>query len=143
MPKIGKEKKKYDDQAKATSIFRHSDQLHVTTNGSEGHDIWGMEDFQFTLGDCSRCTRSFEKGPTAFIANKDGPIRALRSWVGANSGMLTQRDLIMYEQRTEETTFLRLHTMPSLLMYINFNVSTIVISRAKPISSVSKAQCSG
>ena len=99
-----------------------------------------MEEFQFLPYYCGRSMKTFTKGPTAFIANKDGPVRALRSWVGANSGMLTQRDLVMYEQRTDETTFFRVHTVPSMLMYINFNVSTIVLVSPEPISSVSKGQ---
>ena len=59
-------------------IQRHSDELRITTKGSDGQNIWGMEEFQFILGDCSRCTRSFERGPSAFIANINGPIRAIR-----------------------------------------------------------------
>lgn len=83
-----------------------------------------MEDFQFVLNDCSRCTRSFIKGPTAFIANIDGPIRAVRSWVGANSGVITQRTTIMYEQREDQTTFVRVHTVPGMFDYINFKVNS-------------------
>ena len=30
---------------------------------------------------------------------QSGPLRAIRSWVGANSGTLTQRDSLMYEAR--------------------------------------------
>ncbi len=56
----------------------HSDALHITTSGSDGQNIWAMEDFQFVLSDCSRCTRSFIQGPTAFVANIDGPVRAIR-----------------------------------------------------------------
>lgn len=101
-----------------------------------------MEDFQFLLGDCSRCTKSFVHGQTAFIANIDGPVRAiryhfqnrndiiaserlpLRSWVGANSGAITQRETKMYEQREDQTTFVRVHTIPGMFDYINFQVGS-------------------
>ena len=58
--------------------FRHSDKVKIFTGDSNGQDFWGMEDFQFVLNDCSRSTKSFERGPTAFIANINGPIRAIR-----------------------------------------------------------------
>ena len=58
--------------------FRHSDQVKIFAGDSNGQDFWGMEDFQFVLNDCSRSTKSFERGPTAFIANINGPIRAIR-----------------------------------------------------------------
>ena len=43
-----------------------------------------MEEFQFTPYYCGRSIKTFTEGPTAFIANIDGPVRAIRSWVGAN-----------------------------------------------------------
>ena len=45
-----------------------------------------------------------------------------RSWVGANSGVITQRETIMYEQREDQTTFVRVHTVPGMFDYINFKV---------------------
>ena len=47
-----------------------------------------------------------------------------RSWVGANSGVITQRETIMYEQREDQTTFVRVHTVPGMFDYINFKVSS-------------------
>ena len=58
--------------------FRHSDQVKIFAGDANGQDFWGMEDFQFVLNDCSRNTQSFERGPTAFIANLNGPIRTIR-----------------------------------------------------------------
>ena len=37
-----------------------------------------MEEFQFDLGSCGRCTKTFIQGPTAFVANIKGPVRAIR-----------------------------------------------------------------
>lgn len=45
------------------------------------------------------------------IANKDGPVRAIRSVVGANSGAVTQRDWILYEGRIDVVTHLRVHAI--------------------------------
>ena len=93
-------------------------------NGSTGLNMWGVEDFQFTLGDCSRCAASFVQGKTAFIANIDGPLRAIRSWFGANSGTITQRQIKLYEQMESKTTFLRVHPIPGIFDYINFQEGT-------------------
>ena len=93
-------------------------------NGSTGSNMWGVEDFQFTLSDCSRCAASFVNGKTAFIANIDGPLRAIRSWFGANSGAITQRQIKMYEQTETKTTFLRVHPIPGIFDYINFEEGT-------------------
>ena len=59
-------------------LCRHSDKVHITTGNSNGKDIWGMEEFQFDLGSCGRCTKTFIQGPTAFVANIKGPVRAIR-----------------------------------------------------------------
>ena len=59
-------------------IFRHSDKLHIFAGNSNEEDIWGMEEFQFILGNCGRCTKTFIRGPTAFVANINGPVRAIR-----------------------------------------------------------------
>ena len=59
-------------------IYRHSDKVHITTGNSNGKDFWGMEEFQFLLDNCGRCTKTFIRGPSAFIANIDGPVRAIR-----------------------------------------------------------------
>ena len=102
---------------------RYSDKAHITTGNSDGKNIWGVEEFQFQPFYCGRSIKTFTQGPTAFIANKNGPVRGIRSLVGANSGMLTQRDEIMYEQKQEQTTFWRVHSIPGAFLYNNFNVS--------------------
>jgi hypothetical protein len=66
---------------------------------SSGENILLLQDFQFKPSNCGRHVGTFRKSRTAFIANKSGPLRAVRSWVGANSGTLTQRDSLMYEAR--------------------------------------------
>jgi len=78
------------------------------------------QDFQFTTNNCGRCVSSFTHGATGFIANKEGPVRAIRSWVGANSGAITQRETIMYEQREDVRTFLRVHPIPGIMDYVTY-----------------------
>ena len=102
--------------------FRWTDQLSIFVDDSSGMNMWGMEDFQFNLGSCERSAATFIQSKTAFIANIDGPLRAIRSWLGANSGAITQRQIKFYEQMEVKTTFLRVHSIPGVFDYINFEV---------------------
>jgi hypothetical protein len=97
--------------------------LRILTGGANGEDFLNTQDFQFLMRDCTRCQQSFVRGTTAFIANKEGPVRALRSWVGANSGTITQRELHMYEQREDQVTYLRVHSIPGLFDYLVYKAS--------------------
>ena len=55
--------------------------------------------------------------------------------MGANSGVITQRETKMYEQREDQETFLRVHSIPGIMDYINFEVSQKMkcISRKKKL----------
>ena len=55
--------------------------------------------------------------------------------MGANSGVITQRETKMYEQREDQETYLRVHSIPGIMDYINFEVSLKMkwISRRKKI----------
>ena len=63
---------------------------------------------------------TFKYGGTGFIVNKAGPVRAIRSWVGANSGTITQRESVMYEQREDLRTYLRVHSIPGIMDYVTY-----------------------
>ena len=58
---------------------------------------------------CGRNELTFSRGGGGFIANIDGPVRAIRSFIGANSGTFTQREYVFYEGLFENRTFLRVH----------------------------------
>ncbi len=96
----------------------YSDDLRIFVGDSTGEDILSIQDFQFSLSNCNRCTKSFMDGRTAFIANTAGPVRAIRSWVGANSGAVTQREHILYERRDDQVTFVRVHPIPGIMEYV-------------------------
>ena len=78
------------------------------------------QDFQFGAETCGRCVCTFRLGHTGFIANKAGPVRAIRMWLGANSGAITQRETIMYEQKEDVRTFLRVHPVPGIMDYLTY-----------------------
>jgi hypothetical protein len=48
-------------------------------------------------------------------------VRAIRSYLGANSGPLTQRDHIFYAQREDITTYLRVHLIPGVMDFFDYS----------------------
>jgi hypothetical protein len=94
-----------------------SDRWFFDTLELGGVDI--LDGFKFTFGpqSCGRSEATFNDAEGAFVANLDGPVRAIRSYVGANSGPLTQRTHIFYADRHELITDLRVHPVPGPLTY--------------------------
>lgn len=71
----------------------------VLAAGASQVDVLDGHKNQFFLDDCGRSNQTFLEEEGAFVANIDGPVRAIRSYVGANSGPLTQRTHVMYRDR--------------------------------------------
>jgi hypothetical protein len=97
-----------------------NDALRITTAGASGVDILDRAKAQFAPGNCGRSENTFNDAEGAFIANRNGPVRAIRSYIGANSGPLTQREHIFYEQREDIRTYLRVHAIPGVLDYFDY-----------------------
>ena len=84
------------------------DGLQLRAGGATGADILDGDKAQVAYG-CVRSELTFSRGGGGFIANIDGPVRAIRSYIGANSGTFTQRDQIYYQRSEVDTTYLRVH----------------------------------
>src|SRR5438105_4137639 len=103
------------------------DQMNISVGGATNVDILDRHKALFAPGSCGRSEDTFDgyvnTAPIegAFVANKSGPVRAIRSYVGANSGPLTQRDQIFYAQRQEIHTDLRVHAIPSIMDFIDYS----------------------
>ncbi len=98
-----------------------SDALTITVGGSTGVDILDRHKDLFFPGYCGRSEDTFVDGEGAFIVNKSGPVRAIRSYVGANSGPLTERNHIFYAQREDIRTDLRVHAIPSIIDFFDYS----------------------
>ena len=98
-----------------------SDQLSVTVGGSTGVDVLDRRKALFAPGQCVRSEDTFNDAEGAFIVNKDGPVRALRAYVGANSGPYTQRTHRFYQGREDVVTDLRVHTIPSVMDFFDYS----------------------
>jgi hypothetical protein len=97
------------------------DALKITAPGASGADILDRHKDLFAPGNCGRSEDTFDAAEGAFIANKSGPVRAIRSYVGANSGPLTERQHIFYAQREDISTFLRVHSIPGVLDFFDYS----------------------
>jgi hypothetical protein len=86
-----------------------------------GVDLLDRHKFQFAPGYSGRTENTFSAAEGAFVINKSGPVRALRSWVGANSGPYTQREEVYYEQREDVITYLRVHAIPAGMDLFDYN----------------------
>jgi hypothetical protein len=93
----------------------------ITVGGANGVDILDRDEAQFAPGVCGRSTDTFSRGAGAFIANMDGPIRAIRSVFGCNSGKFTQRDYYCYEGQMTVRTFIRVHPIGSTWAFYDFS----------------------
>ncbi len=98
-----------------------SDEIRVTAGAATGVDILDRHKNLFAPGNCGRSENTFSDGEGAFIVNKSGPVRALRSYIGANSGPLTQRENIFYERRQDIRTFLRVHAIGGMMDFFDYS----------------------
>ena len=97
------------------------DQLKIVTGTNT--DILDRYKNFFANGNCGRHEDTFSAGENAFIAVKAGPIRIIRSYMGANSGPLTQRTHLFYEGRQDIFTDLRVHHIASIYDVFDYNSS--------------------
>lgn len=101
------------------------DSLAIKAGGAATVDI--LDGFKFSFGptSCGRSEATFNDAEGAFVANIDGPVRAIRSYVGANSGPLTERTNIFYPDRLTIVTDLRVHAVPGPLTYHDLSLAGI------------------
>ena len=98
-----------------------TDALALTTEGSTGDDILDLAQDRFAPSFCGRHVLTFSTAEGAFVANVDGPLRAIRSYLGANSGPLTERTHLFYQASEEVQTFLRVHPIPSVMDLVDYS----------------------
>ena len=112
-----------------------SDSIKVTAPGASGVDILDRHKNLFAPGNCGRSENTFNDAEGAFIVNKNGPVRAIRSYIGANSGPNTQREHIFYDRREDVRTFLRVHAIPGVMDFFDYSPEAIghdVLERQEP-----------
>lgn len=101
----------------------YDNELRILRGAATGVDILDRHDDQFDAMDvsCVRTQDTFRRGEGAFIANTDGPVRAIRDFVGANSGPHVQRQHIFYPGVEQINTFLRVHPIPGVVDFFDYS----------------------
>lgn len=111
------------------------DQLAITDGSATGAELLDGYKFSFGPTSCGRSEASFNgatdnygtttPGEGAFVANIDGPVRAIRAYVGANSGPLTERTHVFYRDRYTITTDLRVHAVGGPMLYHDLSAAGV------------------
>ena len=97
--------------------------LAITADGASGTNILERGRVQFAPGNCGRSEDTFDDTiPTTpyeggFVVNISGPVRAIRSYIGANSGQYTISTDIFYPQREDSVTNLVVHSIPGVMSF--------------------------
>ena len=98
-----------------------SDSIRVKAPGATNVDILDRHKALFAPGVCGRSEDTFDAAEGVFVVNKSGPVRAIRSYLGANSGPSTQRTHIFYDRREDIITDLRVHAIPSVMDFMDYS----------------------
>ncbi len=116
------------------------DELRIKAGAASQADILDREVAQATLTGCGRSEYTFSgrwtedswsgnDGDTddegTYVAVIDGPVRAIRSYMGANSGPYVQREHVYYADHEQNTVFLRVHVMLDLYAWTDYAPSAI------------------
>jgi hypothetical protein len=96
-----------------------SDEIRITAGAASGVDILDRHASKFP-GTCTRSEDTFSNAEGVFFVNKSGPVRAIRSYMGANSGPMSQREHVFYQQRQDIRTFLRVHAIPGISDFFDY-----------------------
>ena len=97
--------------------------LRIIQPGAGGVDILDRNENQFAPDDCSRSSLTFAKGEGAFLTNTSGPVRAIRAYLGTNSGPMTEKQQIFYADREDDTIHLRVHAIPGIISYLDYSAA--------------------
>jgi hypothetical protein len=119
--------------------------LRIQRGSATGVDIVDRHDGQFAGidGTCVRSQATFRVGEGAFIANKSGPVRAIRDFVGANSGPQVQRRHIFYEGREDISTYLRVHAIPGVTDFFDYSAAASGMAMRNTFNNVADLTVDG
>ena len=101
------------------------DVLSFKNGDTNGPDVLDRHKALFAPGVCGRSEDTFNDAEGAFLANINGPVRAIRSYIGANSGPYTQRTHTFYAQREDIVTDLRVHAISGVMSFFDYSNAAI------------------
>jgi hypothetical protein len=98
-----------------------SDRIELRLGTKWGADLLDRHKALFGPGVCGRSEDTFDDAEGAFVVNKVGAVRAIRSYIGANSGPNTERDHFFYDRREDVRTALRVHAIPGIMDFFDYS----------------------
>jgi hypothetical protein len=103
------------------------DEIRVHRDDATGVDILDRHDAQFDALDatCVRTQATYRAGEGAFVTNRSGPVRAIRDFIGANSGPHVQRQHIFYAAKEDINTYLRVHPVPGVTDFFDYSADGV------------------
>lgn len=96
------------------------DGLTLTRGNRPTADVLDRAKYDIELA-CARNENTFNDEEGAFVVNKVGPVRALRSYVGSNSGPNTQNTHAFYDTFLDTRTDLRVHAIPNVRAHFDLS----------------------
>ena len=97
------------------------DGLSILADGATGVDLLDRHKIQIFASECGRTEFTGSAGRGAFVTNRAGPVRAIRSVIGFNSGPLVQGDHVFYERYAVSSFTLRVHSVGGGLNYLDYS----------------------
>jgi len=83
--------------------------LKITAGNANGQDILDRHQFTINVTGCDHTEETFSTSEGAIITAVDGPVRAIRSVIGANSGPYMQMNYLFTDCKVEYEMNFRLH----------------------------------
>lgn len=102
-----------------------SDELKFNSPEGSNENILDQHVTFFGPDICGQNETTFSTGTNVYITNKSGPVRAIRSYMGANEQYFTQRTHFFYEAKQDIITDIRMEGMLYYFDFFNYNENTI------------------
>ncbi|HEV7761295.1 MAG TPA: hypothetical protein VGO78_19945 [Acidimicrobiales bacterium] len=96
------------------------DGISLTRGSKPGVDLIDRAKYDIQAF-CVRNENTFDDEEGAFVVNKAGPIRAIRSYIGSNSGPNTQNTHFFYDTFVDTHVELKVHAIPNVEAHLDFN----------------------
>ena len=88
--------------------------LKIKADQAIGEDILDLRDGTSSLVQCIRNTKTYTTSRGTIVNAIDGPIRAIRSVMGTNSGMYNQLTIVFTASRVDYTNDFRVHNVENI-----------------------------
>jgi len=102
-----------------------NDELKISAGGATNVDILDRHQFFVAPNNCFRSEDTFSDSRGTVVTSKNGPVRAIRSVMGANSGVGTQGTMKFTESRVDYQLDFRVHPIGGFHDVMDLNPNAI------------------